>query len=221
MRRGPLGPRAVVALLGLLAAGAGCATLLGVDDWHDVPCVGACTDATGESGPAETGMVDTGLEENAADGAIILGVSAIEPITDNGDANTIIASSAALTNAGTVTTMSLYIAGTGVVGNAMMAIYDASGIGGAPGELVAQTASFLVGPGWNTHPVATPVRLQPGTYYVTFMPSTNEAGPVYVKGTSHSNYFIHATAYGSFPALFGQGMSQPGLVYSEYATLTP
>jgi ATP-dependent protease ClpP protease subunit len=168
--------------------------------------------------PQERSSISVGEDLNATKET--MGISGVEPIVDSGNANIIIATSAALSQPGTVASISLYIASSGVAGDAMMAIYDASGSGGAPGRLVAQTASFALGAGWNTRPVTAPVNLASGSYYLAFLSSSNTTGPVYARGTSNANFYRNVGAYGSVPSIFGTGIAQPGLAYSQYATLT-
>jgi hypothetical protein len=173
---------------------------------------------TPSSGAIQT--VSASFSVQTTQSKITLGTSVIEPIVDNGDANILIATSATLSEPGTVGSMSLYIPSGGAVGDATLAIYDATGSGGAPGALLAHTASFALVSGWNTQPVTTSVSLRPGAYYVAFMPSSNSAGPVYTRSASNSNYYVQTGSYGALPTSFGTGISQPGLAYSEYATLT-
>jgi hypothetical protein len=161
------------------------------------------------------GQTATMLQEN-----ILLGIATTEPTQDSGDADQVIATSATLNQAGTVESMSIYITTSGAVGHGMLAIYNATGSGGAPGALVAQTPSFTLTSGWNTQSVTTPVALQAGSYYVAFTVDNNGAGPVYGAGTARSNYYKSLGSYGTFPTAFGSGTSQPGIAYSEYATLT-
>ena len=48
--------------------------------------------------------------------------------------------------------------------------------GGAPGALKASTASFTPVAGWNTQVVTTPVALPAGTYWLSYLPSSNALG---------------------------------------------
>jgi hypothetical protein len=149
----------------------------------------------------------------------LFGISSTEPHQDSGDAGQVIATSAGLSQAGTVQSISIYVASGGVSGHAMLAIYDAKGPAGAPGSLMAQTNSFTLASGWNTQSVTTPVTLTAGSYYLAFELDSNSAGPVFATGTSNSNYYRSFGSYGTLPTSFGTGTSQPGIAYSEYATV--
>ena len=51
--------------------------------------------------------------------------------------------------------------------------YDATGPGGGPGALLAQTASFTPVVGWNMPNVTAPVSLPAGQYWLAYFPSSS------------------------------------------------
>ena len=62
---------------------------------------------------------------------------------------------------------------TTAAGNLVLGIYDATGPGGKPGNLLAQTNGFTPTTGWNTQNVITPVALAAGNYWLAYNPSNN------------------------------------------------
>ena len=77
---------------------------------------------------------------------------------------------ATLSQTATITSLSFYV--DLADGNLRLGIYDATGPGGGPGALMAQTASFTPVVGWNTQNVITPVSLPAGKYWLAYFPSS-------------------------------------------------
>jgi hypothetical protein len=148
-----------------------------------------------------------------------LGETNIEPNTDSGDANEIIADEVTLLAPGVVQSLSIYIAATG--GQVILGIYDATGPSGGPGSLLATTAAFTPTSGWNTANLVTPVTLAAGTYWLAFLPNSGSLGPVYASDASGvtENYYYNYT-YGALPSTFSTSPNPQTAVYSFYANLT-
>src|SRR5262249_12313609 len=62
---------------------------------------------------------------------------------------------------------------TTAAGQLRMGVYDATGPGGNPGAKKAETAAVTPVVGWNTANVTQQVALQPGKYWIAFLPSSN------------------------------------------------
>src|SRR5262249_569172 len=102
---------------------------------------------------------------------VTMGESAIMPSDDNGNANLLLAQKTTLTQAGTLQSLSFYV--TQAAGSLVLGVYDATGLNGGPGKLLATTNSFTPVVGWNTANVTTPVHLAAGTYWLAYLPSDN------------------------------------------------
>jgi hypothetical protein len=142
----------------------------------------------------------------------------IESTGDSGNANLLIAQEATLALTGTLQSLSFFV--DGAAGNLVLGIYDATGSGGGPGNLLAATAGFTPTVGWNTQNVVTPVALSPGNYWLAYNPSSNSLGFVNNGGVS-GNCENHAHTYGgSLPATFPSSPSScTPQTWSFYATL--
>jgi hypothetical protein len=148
---------------------------------------------------------------------ITMGVTAIDPTDDSGDANSIIASATILSAPANLSSLSLYVTAAG--GQVVLGVYDNSGPNGQPGKLLAQTASFTPVVGWNTAEVIAPVDLSPhGTYWLAFATNSNGLGTRYQNGGSGAWY---SAPFGALPQTFSTSPTLQGLTYSFYATLTP
>ena len=101
--------------------------------------------------------------------------------TDNG--NLLLAQIAKLSQAATVQSLSFYV--TAASGNLIFGIYDASGPNGGPGALKASTTSFAPKTGWNTAKVVTPVSLPAGSYWLAYLPSSNDLGFLKINVTGN------------------------------------
>ena len=111
---------------------------------------------------------DWGLQGlSAAPASISIGVTQILAGPDSGNANLLLAQKATLSQAATIQSLSFYVAQA--AGTLRLGIYGTSGT--SPGALLASTNSFTTILGWNTANVITPVVLQPGTYWLAYLPS--------------------------------------------------
>jgi hypothetical protein len=121
-----------------------------------------------------------------------MGQTAIQATTDNGNGNLLCAQQATLPLAGTLTSMSFYVSKVG--GTLKLAVYDAPGSNGGPGNLKASTASFTPVKGWNTQNVTSQTLIPAGTYWLAYLPSSNSlsflktlTGPIYYYTLNSGN----------------------------------
>jgi hypothetical protein len=149
--------------------------------------------------------------------SITIGQTTVLSIPDGGNANLLIAQSAKLAQAATIESMSFYVTAAG--GNLILGIYGGTGPGGGPGMLKASTVSFTPKTGWNTASVATPVSLAAGTYWLAYMPSSNNLGFVRTSVAS-GNCDYYAYNFGSLPIEFSTSPVSCGGAWSLYATFT-
>ena len=84
----------------------------------------------------------------------------------------------------------------------------------------ASTASFAPVAGWNTQVVTTPVSLPAGTYWLSYLPSSNALGFRKADDASSSGRY-YAMSFGALPANFATSPSTTTSHWSFYATLTP
>ena len=126
------------------------------------------------------------------------------------------AQSAVLTQTATIQSLSFYV--TTAAGNLRLGIY-ASSAGGGPGALKASTASFAPVAGWNTQVVSTPVALPAGTYWLSYLPSSNTLG-FRIRDDASSSGRYYSLPFGALPASFSTTPSNTPSHWSFYATLT-
>ena len=112
-----------------------------------------------------------------------------------------------LSQTATIQSLSFYVTTAG--GNLRLGIYDSNGSGG-PGALKASTASFTPAAGWNTQVVSTPVALPAGTYWLSYLPSSDALGFRKAQNASSSGRY-YSMAYGPLPANFSSTPSNDGL----------
>jgi GH18 family chitinase/chitodextrinase len=147
---------------------------------------------------------------------ITIGETNILDGDDSGNANLLLAQSAALSQTATLQSLSFYV--TSAAGKLRLGVYDASGPGGGPGAKKAETAQITPVAGWNTANVITPVALSPGNYWLAYFPSHNGLG---FRVTNASGIFAYSSlAYGAMPATFSTSPTTAAGHWSFYATLT-
>ena len=110
--------------------------------------------------------------------------------------------------------MSFYV--TTASGHLRMGIYDASGSGGGPGALKAQTAEFTPIVGWNTQNVVTPTSLPAGTYWLAYLP---ESSSLHFRVTSSGAGRYYSYTYGTLPNTYSSSPQSGIFHFSFYATL--
>src|SRR5262249_45039091 len=100
-----------------------------------------------------------------------MGDTTVYPATDSDNANLLLVQDATLSRAGVLRTMSFYVVNP--AGSLQLGLYDATGSGGGPGKLLAQSSTFKPVKGWNTTSVLTTVALPAGKYWLAYSPSSN------------------------------------------------
>jgi hypothetical protein len=123
---------------------------------------------------------------------------------------------AVLSQPATIQSLSFYV--LSAAGNLRLGIYDATGPGGGPGALEAQTNSFVAVPGWNTHAVITPAALSPGTYWLAYFPSSSSLS--FATNFSIGSYKAASLSFGPMPATFPAISISGTTHWSLYGTLT-
>ena len=148
-------------------------------------------------------------------GTIRIGITQVLTTLDSGNANLLLAQSADLSQAAMIQSLSFYA--QSAAGSLRLGIYSNSGA--VPGAIMGSTNPFTVGPGWNTANVVSPVVLQPGTYWLAYLPSSNDLQfeKASIGGGSVLTNFTDAPMPASFPASISTTPSQ----WSFYATLIP
>ncbi len=145
-----------------------------------------------------------------------LGHTTIGAGEDNGgNANYLVGSQFTAAAAGSITSGSLYITpGTSSGHNWEIALYDSTGAGGGPGNLLAYTPSQAEVGGWNTANVVSPVTVSAGTSYWIIWQTTG-------GGTQHDpgSQIYKALTYGAFPTTLPSGWNTYPSVYSAYFTV--
>ena len=148
--------------------------------------------------------------------ALTIGQTAVLSAPDNGNGNTLLAQSANLAQAATIQSLSFYV--TSASGNLVLGIYDATGPDGGPGTLKASTASFTPTTGWNTANVTQPVSLAAGTYWLAYLPSSDNLSFVKTNGSGNCAYFTYN--FGGMPSTFSASPAGcTPTTWSFYATL--
>ena len=146
--------------------------------------------------------------------SIIMGEASVLPLDDYGNANLLLAQKATLSQAATVQSLSFYV--TTASGKLRLGIYDASGPGGGPGSLEAQTAEITPTTGWNTAGVTAPVSLPAGTYWLTYLTSSDS---LHFRRAGSGTYVMGSYAYAALPSAFPASPSSGADHWSFYATL--
>ena len=148
-------------------------------------------------------------------GTITIGVTQVLTGLDSGNANLLLAQKADLSQAATIETLSFYA--QTAAGNLRLGIYGNSGT--VPGSILATTNPFTVVTGWNTASVVTPVVLQPGTYWLAYLPSSNDLE--FEKASLGGGAVLTNFTYAPMPAAFPASISTSPSQWSFYATLIP
>jgi hypothetical protein len=143
-----------------------------------------------------------------------IGETALLTMNDAGNGNLMVAQSATLSKTGTVRSMSFYV--SQAAGSLRLGLYDASGPGGGPGTKKAETNAISPVVGWNTVNVVTPVALPAGTYWLTYLPSSNSLHFLLETSSGHMAYYSYP--FGVMPATFSKSPASGIGQWSFYAT---
>jgi hypothetical protein len=105
-------------------------------------------------------------------------------------------------------------------GSLVLGIYDATGAGGGPGVLKAQTASFTPVVGWNTQNLITPVALPAGNYWLVYLPSSSALA--FEVDQTTGSYWSAPEPFGAMPGSFPTAGAYGGTAHwSLYASSSP
>ena len=153
---------------------------------------------------------------------ITMGETAILSDGDSGNGNLLLAQGPyTLAQAATLQSLSFYVGST--AGNLILGVFDASGSGGGPGALVAQTASFAPSctplPCWVTRATTTTPTMQPGNYWLAYTPSSSSLS--FRKTTAGVGAKFYSRTFQAMPATFSTSPTPDPAHWSFYATLLP
>ncbi len=151
---------------------------------------------------------------SGSSGSSTFGESAILGTADGNNGNLLVAQQASLAQAGTLQSLSFYVAGA--AGQLRLGVYTATGPGGGPGTKVAETAAVTPVVGWNTVSVVTPVGLSAGTYWLAYLPSSNSLQ--FRHATTGAGRW-YAFTFGALPSTFSTSPSSGAYHWSFYGTL--
>jgi hypothetical protein len=143
-----------------------------------------------------------------------IGDTTIEAQIDSSNAGLLIAQSAVLATAGVLKSFSFYI--TTSVGQLTLALYDATGTGGIPGNLLSSTAPFTPTTGWNTVSVTSQF-ITAGIYWLVYQVSSNLM--TFPWQTTTGVFYYANQLFGTFPVSFPLGYAAGTGGWSFYATV--
>jgi len=149
---------------------------------------------------------------------ITIGQTGVLAVADSDNGNLSVAQEATLSQAATINSLSFYV--TQAAGELLLGIYDASGKGGRPGKLLAETKKFTTVKGWNTQNVITPVSLPAGTYWLAYLPNNNGLGFVKQNNSGNCYYYSHSFANGLAASFSASPKNCTPTTWSFYAILT-
>lgn len=153
-------------------------------------------------------------DQLCAQTTITVGETNVLTGNSSGNGNVLTAQRETLPQTATIQSLSFYVLQAS--GNLRLGIYDATGPGGDPGALKAQTNSFAAVSGWNTANVVTPVTLQPGTYWLAFLPSSSSLH--FAADFGIESYRFN---FAAMPGTYSTTPTNGPTHWSFYATLTP
>ena len=128
--------------------------------------------------------------------------------------NLLIAQQTQLTHTATVQSLSFFV--TNAVGKLRLGIYDDGWDG--PGALMAQTDEFTPVVGWNTVSVQTPTLLPSGTYWLAFLPESDDLWFKYEWVPGLYTGRIYGYPFGEMPSIVTDQPIGVEYRYSFYAT---
>lgn len=150
---------------------------------------------------------------------IQIGETSILTAGDGGNGNLLLAQGPyVLSQAATIDSLSFYV--TTAAGRLILGVYTNGSNG--PRTLLAKTPAFTAMVGWNTQNVSSSMVLQPGSYWLAYLPSSNNLGFVKQNNSGLCYYGTRSFSNGMptlWPARDGPGCTPTS--WSFYATLTP
>src|SRR5205814_2317813 len=96
-----------------------------------------------------------------------------------------------------------------------MGIYDSAGLNGDPGNKLAETEEITPVVGWNTANVTSPALLQPGTYWLVYLPSSND---LHIRRAGVGRYVDFLFPYAPLPETYSDPTQRGSDHWSFYAT---
>jgi hypothetical protein len=166
---------------------------------------------------ADTTYTATFEPETTPGAPITMGETTVLGSVDSGNGNLLVVQDATLSAAAVVQSLSFHAVNP--AGQLRLGVYDATGPGGNPGALVAQTDAFTPTVGWNTVAVITPAQLPAGNYWLAYFPSDN--GLSFATDFSVGSFRAAALTFGPMPATFPPILLQGATHWSLHGTLTP
>ncbi len=146
---------------------------------------------------------------------ITIGETNVLKTDDAGNGNLLVSQQVNLSQSATLQSLSFYVATA--TGHLRLGIYDAKGPSGGPGALKAQTAAFIPTTGWNTQNVITPTQLNPGTYWLAYLP---ESSGLHFRMDRNGAGRWYSYNYGSMPGSYSTSPTSGAYHWSFYATLS-
>jgi hypothetical protein len=144
-----------------------------------------------------------------------IGETNIASTDDTGNGNAMLAQSTILSQSATIQTMSFYVVAEG--GNLQLGIYDSTGPGGSPGAKLAQTSELTPTVGWNTVNTTSHPMLSAGTYWLAYLPQSNNLSFRF-DGTGSAKYYPYG--YHTMPIAFSTNPTSVTGHWSLYASVT-
>jgi hypothetical protein len=177
----------------------------------DAEVIGATSTPTRT--PTGTSPTITPTPTSTVPGGMTIGETNILSTDDSGNGNLLVAQQAFLSQSATIQSLSFYVASPS--GQLRLGIYDDAG--GNPGTLRAQTAAFTPSVGWNTQNVLSPVLLPAGTYWLAYLPQSNNLHfRVAMTGSARG----YSYSFGAMPTTFSSSPLSAAVHWSLYATLS-
>ncbi|HET6451999.1 MAG TPA: hypothetical protein VFI08_11845, partial [Spirochaetia bacterium] len=147
---------------------------------------------------------------------IYMGEQNVLTLVDGNNANLLCAQQTTLAQSATLQTLSFYV--TTAAGSLRLGVFDASGPSGRPGVKVAETNEITPVVGWNTASVVTPTLLAAGTYWLTYLPSSNA---LHFRRAGSGSVAYYSYTYRPMPQTFSTSPQTVADHWSFYATLLP
>ena len=138
--------------------------------------------------------------------------------TDSGNANLVSVQQTNFSQGGTLHSLSFYV--DTAAGNLVLGVYDSSGANGGPGKLVAQTQAFTPVVGWNTYSLSSTASVSAGSYWLAYLPSSNNLVMGFVSASGQQAQTMNYTYSSTMtPSTFGPASDTGTGNWSIYATV--
>lgn len=131
---------------------------------------------------------------------------------DGGNGNLILAQPMTITQTGVIQSLSFYVSATG--GQLRLGLYGNTS--GKPGSKLAETNAFTPLIGWNTQSTLTQPSLQPGSYWLAYLPQSNSLAFRVIR--TGAACFFKSFTFGVMPAAFPTSPGSDNAHWSFYGT---